>query len=779
MKKLISVLILLLAGARMALSSVPVSLNSLRDLRALSNAEADNRIPVAFEATVTYFRDYERTLFVQDGDQAIYVSAPVDARMVPGDRVLIKGVTAGSFRPIVLASSITVLHHGDLPKPVPASFDEMIHAKLDGRLVTVHGQVRAADVILSSDRRSTNLELLVDGSLMDVVLENDDPNVLKNLLDSEVEIRGVASGRFDGKMQATGVLLHSASLADVKVLKSAQFSPWSLPITPMDEILGSARVFNLTQRVRVRGTITYYHPGATLVLQSGTRSLLVMTLTRNDLHVGDMADVTGFPVVRDGFLAIERGEIQDTHVRAPVTPFATTPHRLTSSKNIFDLVSLEGRVVTEVREAGQDEYVLAADNQLFSAILRHDTVPNAPLSSLPPLKEIAEGAMVRVTGICIAEDSNPFNNSVPFNILLGSFDDIVVIANPSWVNVRNLLVIVSVLLVVVIVVSGWSWILGRKVRRQTAALSASIEAEAATERRMAQLELRRSRILEDINGTVALAAIIEEIADMTSFLLNGAPCWCEIEDGARLGMIPPEPNHLRVIRDSIPSRSGTPLGTIFAGMSSPTGSRQVEEEALFVGARLASLAIETRRLYSDLLHRSEFDLLTDIHNRFSLDKHLDQFIDEARRTASIFGLVYIDLDEFKQVNDNHGHHIGDLYLQETCKRMKSQLRGGDQLARLGGDEFAALLPNVRNRAEVEEIAQRLERCFDRPFAVERVVLSGSASIGIAVYPEDGISKNSLLTAADAAMYMSKNAKRKAGLIIAGHHNSPPKAVERN
>jgi len=779
MKKLISVLILLLAGACAALASVSAPLTSLRDLRALSNAEADNRIPVAFEATVTYFRDYERTLFVQDGDLSTYALAPVDARMAPGDRVLIKGVTAGSFRPIVLASSITVLHHGDLPKPVPASFDQMIHAKLDGRLVTVHGKVRAADVILSSDRRSTNLELLVDGSLMDVVLENDDPNALRNLLDSEVEIRGVASGRFDGKMQATGVLLHSASLADVKVLKSAPFNPWLLPITPMDEILGSARVLNLTQRVRVQGTITYYHPGATLVLQSGTRSLLVMTLTRNDLHVGDMADVTGFPVVHDGFLAIERGEIEDSHVRAPVTPFATTLHRLTTSKNIFDLVSLEGRVVTEVREAGQDEYVLAADNQLFSAILRHDTVPNAPLSSLPPLKEIAEGAMVRVTGICIAEDSNPFNNSVPFNILLGSFDDIVVIANPSWVNVRNLLVIVSVLLVVVIVVSGRSWILGRKVRRQTAALSASIEAEAATERRMAQLELRRSRILEDINGTVALAVIIEEIADMTSFLLNGAPCWCEIEDGARLGRIPPEPNHLRVIRDSIPSRSGPPLGTIFAGMSTPPGSWQVEEEALFVGARLATLAIETRRLYSDLLHRSEFDLLTDIHNRFSLDNYLDQFIDEARMTASIFGLVYIDLDEFKQVNDNHGHHIGDLYLQEASRRMKSQLRGGDQLARLGGDEFAALLPNVRNRAEVEEIAQRLERCFDRPFAIETVVLHGSASIGVAVYPENGTSKNSLLTAADAAMYTSKNAKRKACLIIAGHHNSPPKAVERN
>jgi diguanylate cyclase (GGDEF)-like protein len=352
----------------------------------------------------------------------------------------------------------------------------------------------------------------------------------------------------------------------------------------------------------------------------------------------------------------------------------------------------------------------------------------------------------------------------------------VVIAKPSWVNVHNLLALVSVLLAIVVVVSLWGWYLGRKVRRQTAALSASVEAEAATERRMGQLEQRRSRILEDINGTVPLSVILEEIAEMTSFRLHGAPCWCEVDEGERLGAYPAEQNELRIVREPIPARTGQSLGAIFAGLSTENLSRQIEEEALSVGAGLATLAIETRRLYSDLLHRSEFDLLTDIHNRFSLDKHVEQFIEEARRTASIFGLIYIDLDEFKQVNDSHGHHIGDLYLKEASRRMKHQLRGGDQLARLGGDEFAALLPEVRNRTEVEEIAHRLEHCFDSPFTVEDVVIHGSASLGIALYPVDGSSKNSLLTAADAAMYRSKHAKRKAGLLVAGPHGDAPKAV---
>jgi diguanylate cyclase (GGDEF)-like protein len=178
-----------------------------------------------------------------------------------------------------------------------------------------------------------------------------------------------------------------------------------------------------------------------------------------------------------------------------------------------------------------------------------------------------------------------------------------------------------------------------------------------------------------------------------------------------------------------------------------------------MAAALSSLAIETRRIYSDLRHRSEFDLLTDTHNRFSLDKHLDSLIEEARLNASIFGLIYIDLDEFKQINDLYGHQVGDRYLQDVAVRMKRQLRPHDLLARLGGDEFAVLVPVVRSRAEVEEIAQRLERSMDEPFLIDRYNIKGSASVGISLYPEDGINKDSILDAADAAMYVTKHSAR--------------------
>jgi diguanylate cyclase (GGDEF)-like protein len=91
--------------------------------------------------------------------------------------------------------------------------------------------------------------------------------------------------------------------------------------------------------------------------------------------------------------------------------------------------------------------------------------------------------------------------------------------------------------------------------------------------------------------------------------------------------------------------------------------------------------------------------------------------------------------------------------------MKHQLRSHDLLARQGGDEFAVLVPVVRSRAEVEEIAVRLERCLDDPLVIEGDIIYGSASVGIALYPEDGETKDALLKTADAAMYKVKHAGR--------------------
>jgi diguanylate cyclase (GGDEF)-like protein len=659
----------------------------------------------------------------------------------------------------VNSDSITVLRHDTLPKPVPATFAEMIQGRLDCVYVVVRGVIRSADVQLSSGRHVTQLELSMKGGYVGVTMDNGDPARLNGWLDSEVEITGANAGRFDGKMQQAGVLLHVTSYQDVKILRQATEDPWSIPVTSMDKVLTGFNVDEHTHRVRVEGTITYYHQTQMAVLQDGSRSIRVLTPEIDPLKVGDRAEAIGIPFVDNGFLTIKMGAIRSTGVATPVVPVPVTWDELASSRHAFDLVSIEGTVESQVQEQAQDVYIIRSQGNLFSATVRHPFVYEwGVVKPAPPMPWIAPGSKVRVTGVAILDNGNPFNGAMAFGILLRSADDVALVAKPTWLNIQNLTRIVIVLLLVVIGVGVWGWALMRKIHRQTTAMAARTEAEASLER-------RRSRILEDINGATPLAEIIEQITDMVSCKLDGAPCCCQIADGAQLGVCPPDNENLRIVQMSIHGRSGSLLGSLIAGLHPLSKPSVLETEALAVGAGLATLAIETRRLYSDLLRRSEFDLLTDIQNRFSFDKRLDEQIDEARLNAGVFGLIYVDLDEFKQVNDECGHQVGDLYLQTVVMRMKHQVRSFDMLARIGGDEFAVLVPEIRKRADVEEIALRIERSFDEPVAVAEYVLHASASVGVAVYPEDALTKDGLLNSADGAMYKTKNTKKQIAKML--------------
>jgi hypothetical protein len=388
-------------------------LTTLQAVRALNNAEASHGLPVAFEAPVNYYRGYEGTLFVQDGNFAIYVYCPKSLKLAPGDRVLVRGRTQPSFNPIVISQSVTLLRHAALPKPIPASFDQMIRTDTDCKLVTVRGVVRAADLALSlrAPIRFVRLQLLMNGGYFDAEVDSDDADALESLLDADVELTGVASEEFDDKMHVTGILMHIQSLSDVKIIQRAKSSPWSLPLTPMDRAISVSHLRDSTARVRVHGTITYYQPGSAVVLQDGAKSIWISTKTHNPLRIGDEADATGFPDVHDGFLNLVHGEVRDTLVFAPVTPLPATWKMLTprgydSPGHHDDLVSIEGLVVTKVRVASQDEYVIAVDDKQFSAIYRH---PDGPA---PATRNIPLGARVRVTGICILE-SFPMSSRFP------------------------------------------------------------------------------------------------------------------------------------------------------------------------------------------------------------------------------------------------------------------------------------------------------------------------------------------------------------------------------
>lgn len=741
-------LLVISAMATWAYGQAP--LRDLHTLHALTNQQAMERQPVQFEATVTYYRDYDTDLFVQDGDNAIYVSFHAGARLVPGDRVRIRGKMQESFRPIVAADDVTVLRHGSLPRPLAVTAEELFSGVRDCLLATVRGTVRSAQMVWSAGRRNIYLQVLIDGGYIDAAVNSDDAGAVDRLLDSEVEMTGIVTSEFDQKMQQSGARLDIQSLADIRVLKTASTRPQDLPVTPMEDVLSGYHIRDLSQRIQVKGSVIYYQPRRAVVLQNGNQSVWIATQTDIPLQVGDIAYASGFPNVRNGYLILDHGEIRDTHQPGLITPRRLNWNEIGFGEYAFMLVTAEGELVMQAREASQDEYVFTSHGLLFSAIYRHPRGMSA--AELPPMKMVPVGSSVRVSGINMFYSSDPFDGPVESNLLLRDLNDIAVLAPPPLLSQRNLELISGFLALIVLVVAARGWRLARIMHRQSAQVAADTEREADIER-------RRSGILEKINGTGPLDEILGMVADLASFQLGGVPCWCETRDGARFGTYPPGASGFTIVGEELRAGSGTSLGHILIALPGGGAPDPLKSGSLQKSASLASLSIETRRLYADLVHRSEFDNLTEAHSRYFLEREMEMLIDLSRGSGDLFGLIYFDLDGFKQVNDSFGHRLGDEYLQQVTLRIKGQLRSQDKLARVGGDEFAVLVPRVRGRVDLEEIVIRLQASLCKPIILEGSPLQCSASFGVAMYPQDGNTRDQLLDVADAAMYSAKIMKK--------------------
>lgn len=158
-------------------------------------------------------------------------------------------------------------------------------------------------------------------------------------------------------------------------------------------------------------------------------------------------------------------------------------------------------------------------------------------------------------------------------------------------------------------------------------------------------------------------------------------------------------------------------------------------------------------------HAALHDPLTGLPNRVLLYDRLQQAVNAARRSGQIVALLMVDLDEFKHVNDAHGHETGDAVLRQVARCLESSVRSSDTVARLAGDEFAVVLADCRSRQAAEHMASKIRVALLGPLSVRAgVEVVAGASVGIACFPEDGGDGESLLSAADLGMYRSKRAR---------------------
>jgi diguanylate cyclase (GGDEF)-like protein len=151
------------------------------------------------------------------------------------------------------------------------------------------------------------------------------------------------------------------------------------------------------------------------------------------------------------------------------------------------------------------------------------------------------------------------------------------------------------------------------------------------------------------------------------------------------------------------------------------------------------------------------DTLTGLPNRRLLDDRLRQALHLAQRRDARLAVMLVDLDEFKQVNDAHGHRAGDAVLREVAARLAACVRKADTLARQGGDEFVVVIPDLAQEADCSVVADKILRALAAPLRAEGEAVRLGASIGISLYPADAGDGDALLRNADAAMYRAKRA----------------------
>ena len=235
-----------------------------------------------------------------------------------------------------------------------------------------------------------------------------------------------------------------------------------------------------------------------------------------------------------------------------------------------------------------------------------------------------------------------------------------------------------------------------------------------------------------------------------------------------------------------------PVGAAFAALAAAAGAALGDRPTVFGAlALLATVAMvplllrrlatrvlvrletaiteqETLRADLDAAHRTKEELrdlayhddLTGLPNRGLLYDRLGLAITQSHRQSSHLALLFLDLDDFKAVNDSFGHGSGDRLLVELAARVRSSVRAGDTVARLGGDEFVVLLDSVTGPEDAARVAVKVLDALRAPFRLDGHEVAIAASVGVSVYPRDGTSPEALVRSADAAMYRDKHERNR-------------------
>jgi diguanylate cyclase (GGDEF)-like protein len=668
-------------------------LTTVEAVRALPSARAAQALPVHVSGVITFFDSSQNEMFLQDSTGGIYVSYPGQpAGLRLGERVTLHGMTnSGDFAPVIVAASIHDDGPGRLPRPIEVSYEAAASGRLDSQYATLEGIVHPLKFGERPNHPILTFKLYTSIGEIHIFTAPGFPDLRASthLEDAKIRLEGVFATAFNARRQLLGYRMAVASPDQVKVLEPPTGDAFAIEATPVGSLLHFSANEHFGHRVKVAGSVTavgrdYFY------LQDKSGGVEVQG-SFPPVHLSDRIQAAGYPTLDESYsLRLSDAVVRIAQGEEAVQPVPTAGERLFQGDYDSRLITVQGRLLTSLHTPGSCSLVLQAGVQSFTAELNTTDLGTGAC-------DLTEGAMLQLTGVSSSQ-TDPTKlyrllEKVPVTIkvLLRGRDDIVVVSRAPFWSLRNtifLLILVSALALVVLL---WVSVLGRKVRRQRAALDrASQTAQAICE----------------------LSAAMQEV-----------------------------------------SREGR-----FDSEVSVRGSEDIAQLVVGFNGMITELRKRDRakrEAESRLRHQALVDELTGLPNRRLLSDRLTQSLSSARREKKLVGLLFIDLDGFKSVNDSFGHAAGDMLLTEVAQRFRSRARESDTLARIGGDEFTVILNHVKSKEDVGNAAESFLESLRAPFSIANHEITIGASIGISLSTNDRQEDGDLLQQADSAMYVAK------------------------
>ncbi len=408
---------------------------SIASIRCLSPEEVNLGQPAYFRGVVTL--SVEHGLVVYDAADSIWIYWDRFQDFVAGDEVEVRGtIGPGKFAPVVNATSVRKLGTAALPRPVPVTFEQLSSGNFDTQYVTITGSIRSVGKREPAGR-AKHLIVRIDSGDETVIatLPGDSDEPLIRMLDGTVRVTATAMSSKNNNRQLIAPILAVSSLQNIVLLRAAPAEPWSTPLLPIGRLMQWRSGTDRHHRVHVAGTITYYRPGESLVIEDHGSAVYARTDQSTALSIGDRVDVLGFPAQRNAGPILEDALLRRV---APGPPLAPAPVKLADlcSGNLnYNLISTQGTLVQQLRGPAQQTLLLRDGAAVVEAELDG--------GAEPALGTIHDGSTVRIRGINALAVSKAWNydvegaEKVHCKILLRSEADATLVQSPTWWTVPH------------------------------------------------------------------------------------------------------------------------------------------------------------------------------------------------------------------------------------------------------------------------------------------------------------------------------------------------------